>query len=512
MNIQKFKRSLYVALTLNVLVFAVMAVRVWRQEDSAQDSRYYGEFERIPWGDRKDLAANLRTRIRSGLNAPEEYAAVYHDLTRLDMAEQRSISLWEDLPFDTERTTHPRLRKTDPALTSQLHTEMGQSLLKIFAAGYTREELDKVMKPHVEAGEAFSAKAHQIAGPLNWSRIWAVTFWWLALTFFSGGVISAAVYFCRAKQHRINPLLLIFDPQFWAALVVWKVGVFRYLEHVDVVAYSRRVVRFAAGVLCTIISAGAGGMKVFGQDKKDESSTGASGSTMVINPPKTFSYTLDGGIANLYHGHFVGANFHKGVVGTLSLTVAHNKTGLSFIVWTSMAATNRFKGNNGNEIDLSVDLTRKVLKDIDAGVNFNYIQGTPLGSPIGDVGTLALRLGKKYNATPEYTYEPFLWTRYSMPVKHGGPEKGWVVEAGANHRLKIRKCFNVGGTTSLIWDSGPFGFNPGAHVNFSAAAEFALSDRLTLVAPSGKFTAPLTRSGDGRHPMASVSAGFRITF
>lgn len=504
MNIQKFKTGIVWTVVCVVLICGAQAARYYFTEEKSWDQRFYSQYPKLTWEDRLKLHKELSQELSKPITSSYKYVELLKQLELLTQAEKRNFNV-EAEPAPKEIAKHYYSLPT----TGMLLFDLNHRLHEMQQNGISNSDFLWAQRDLAQRGitSVSDSTASMKAGKFNWSGVLL----WLGILLLGFKLCTILMATGRALERKFPLLLLPFDPDFWLAITLSPRGIVKYMREQDVTKRVQRALSVAGGVIASALPFG-GAVKVFGQDKKTKDEQGEKDTTLLVTQPKNWSFSYEQMFASEYHGHFVGAIFHRGKVMSSMLSVTHNKSGLSFGIWTSKSLSNRMPNNFGDEVDWFAGWNGK-LKGVNVSGGFNVINARPLSQvPKGDVLVLDLRLGKSFKQNKIHDFELFEWTRYSTPLQKGGPERGWVFEAGAVHNFTLHKRVSAGATTSILADTGPYGFNPGMHLNLDASLRWKVSNHLTLVAPSGKYTVPLTRSGDGRHPVASVSAGFRITF
>lgn len=493
MNITKIKQHMRAALIAYAIVTSTIAFIYLIGSNGDNNEYVMTNYPVLSQSDSLKLAREIRSGLDAKPQTATEYFRLLETLTKLEMAETRAR-------YVGQRISHPLIPSTRPIDTRELLQELtnlgGQIADKDYAAWTRASNL---------YGKTDIVRIQNGCVQIDLSGF----FRWLLIFHFGGAILAFALRLVKAKENGASLLLETVNIYAWRDGLLWQYYAWRN----PAITLQQQL----AMLWKVLTSAFAGSISLFGAIKgsaqdKPQSETELSRTTLVLEKAKVWPAEEELSATSTYDGYFVARRFHKGVVMQNSLTVTHKPSGFFMSLWGSTSVTNRQRGDFGKELDFKIGWAGKWL-GLNLGADFNIISAQPLNKwPAGDVGVASLRVGTRLFGQCKYSAEPYGAVRYSTPLAHGGPGRGWLAEGGMNHSVRLRGRLTLSGGTGIVMHTQLYGFPSGAHTNFDVSLDWKLTNHLTIKAPSGKSMQFLTRSGDGQKTLSNVSVGFKYAW
>jgi hypothetical protein len=218
------------------------------------------------------------------------------------------------------------------------------------------------------------------------------------------------------------------------------------------------------------------------------------------------SVTFSSYWANQYLAFGGGAVLYDKPVVQSDLYVSFDN-GLYLDLWSSTSLDTKWNNNLGDEVDYGIGW-EKTIRKYTVRIGFIYFDEPnvfTLGA--GDIAYTHAKVSRPvYGITLCAGFENYI----TMP--DSGFQGGNIFSVGLSKSVSLRKDkLSLGASAALAYDDGGFGLDNGLLGRGNISATWKLTKKLSFIAPSVSWYAPLTID-DSRKFDTVVSAGFSYKF
>ena len=223
-----------------------------------------------------------------------------------------------------------------------------------------------------------------------------------------------------------------------------------------------------------------------------------------------WSTTLKSRVYSRYLGSN-GAIFHRDPVFQADITMAHDD-GLYFNLWGSMGLESmEWNDDYGDEVDVTVGWAHEV-SGISLDFGISYLELVDLRHSEDDVWWFYAEASKPYELTEEVTLSPFAHLDYYADAEFSYLKP--YIEAGAYTSVQLCEDVSFDMRTSLLYDTGIFGFDSGFIGKANAGINWKWSETVTLECLNIKFAHSFIEepSEDPRGDEIAFGVGVQVKF